>query len=65
VEKNHCGIEMQSQTPEDLANAILYIKNLPNDEYNAYCENAFKTAKEFDYGYLSERMFGVIKSVLK
>ena len=65
VEKNQCGIEMKRQTPEDLANAIIYIKNLPTSEYNMYCRNAFATAKEFDYGILTERLLNVIKMVVK
>ena len=63
VEKNHCGIELQNQSPRDLADAIVYIKNLPSSEYENFCLNALNTARQFDYGLLTKKLVNVIKTV--
>ena len=63
VEKNHCGIELQNQSPRDLADAIVYIKNLPSSEYENFCLNALNTARQFDYGLLTKKLVNVIRTV--
>ena len=65
VERNRCGIEMEIQSPQDLAEAVLYVKNLPPQEYEAYCQNARATARQFDYGLLTQKLLDVINYVLR
>lgn len=61
IDKYKCGIELDEQTPEALAAAILRIKEMPHEQYYKLCENAKDGAKDFDYGKLSERLLTVIK----
>ncbi len=64
IDKYKCGIELDEQTPEALAAAILRIKEMPHEQYNKLCENAKDGAKDFDYGSLSERLLTVIKQTM-
>lgn len=63
IEKYGCGIELTELTPKALADAILIIKNLPQDEYNGYCVAARNGAKDFDYEKLTDKLLAVFASV--
>lgn len=63
IEKYHCGIEMETQTPEGLAKAICEIQELPEEKYNEMCYNAKLGAKDFDYERLTERLYEVLSAM--
>ena len=63
IQRYNCGTEMEQQTPEGLAQAILHIKNLGSKEYEAYCANARRGAADFDYKILTERLMQAIRYV--
>lgn len=46
------GIDRKLTTPQDYADAILSIKNMPSDEYQIMCNKAKETAKKYDYAKL-------------
>ena len=63
LEKYKCGISLEASLPEQLATAILKIKNMPMDEYEAMGKNAMEGAKDFDFEVLTQRLIQVIESV--
>lgn len=63
IEKYQCGTEMEHQTPEELAKAVLAIKHLDSQRYNQYCNNALNAAKNFDYESLTNELEKVFKFV--
>ena len=61
ITANHIGIAKELNTPEEYANAIEQIISLPEDDYNAMCKRAYKTAEQFDYKKLASDMAKVIE----
>lgn len=55
-----CGITVKGGSPEALAEGILKFYNMPKEEYDMYCENALKAAKDFDYRILTDKLEKVI-----
>jgi glycosyltransferase involved in cell wall biosynthesis len=64
IKKYQCGVELESGSPEDLAQAILEIKNMPTEEYELLGENAKKGAGNFDFKSLTEKLIDVINNVV-
>jgi glycosyltransferase involved in cell wall biosynthesis len=64
IKKYQCGVELESGSPEDLAQAILEIKNMPTEEYELLGENAKKGAENFDFKILTEKLIDVIDNVV-
>jgi glycosyltransferase involved in cell wall biosynthesis len=63
IKRYDCGIEIEQATPEELADTILHVKNMPNDEYTRLCENAGRGALDFDFKILAEKLMNVIEQV--
>jgi glycosyltransferase involved in cell wall biosynthesis len=63
IEKYNCGVELEKNTPKELANAILRIKNMSNSDYNIMANNAEFGAKDFDFKILTKKLIDVIKTV--
>lgn len=63
INKYNCGIELEISTPENLANAILIIKNLSEDAYKELGENAKNGAKDFDFKILTKELIKVIEEL--
>lgn len=63
INKYKCGIELNTSTPEELANAILKIKNMHKDQYSLMGHNARKGAKDFDFRKLTMKLLDVIDRV--
>lgn len=64
IKKYQCGVELESGSPEDLAQAILEIKNMPTEEYELLGEIAKKGAEKFDFKILTEKLIDVINDVV-
>lgn len=60
IEKYKCGFELGTDNPEEIAEAILKLYNLPIDDYRAICERAKEGAKDFDFKSLTEKFDEVL-----
>lgn len=65
IEKYKCGVSLTSNTPEQLADAVLNIKNLEMNEYQAMCENSKNASEHYDYSVLSEKLWSVLEETIK
>ncbi len=61
IKKNGCGIELDVQSPETIAQAIESLCDLSNIEYQNYCEKAEYCAKKYDYKELCNQLISVIE----
>lgn len=55
IEYNHLGVARDIETPQEFAEAICSIAELPQDEYEAMCKRVRKVAERFDYKVLASR----------
>lgn len=60
LEKYKCGITVKGGSAEALAEGILKFYNMPKEEYETYCRNALRAARDFDYKILTEKLEKVI-----
>ena len=60
LEEYKCGITVKGGSPEALVEGILKFYNMPKEEYNVYCENALKAAKDFDFKVLTDKLEKII-----
>lgn len=63
IDKYNCGIEIEDADGEDLAEAIIKIKNLSEKEYYKLAENARVGATDFDFKKLTSKLISVINSL--
>jgi glycosyltransferase involved in cell wall biosynthesis len=63
IPQSMSGLSLDTQTPETIADGILFFKNLYPDDYKAYCAKALITAEEFDFVKLTDRLESIINSV--
>jgi glycosyltransferase involved in cell wall biosynthesis len=63
LEKYKCGIELENSTPQELATAILDIKNMSKEEYKVIGSNAKRGASDFDFQKLTEKLINVVEEV--
>ncbi len=64
IRKYKCGIELENSTPQELAQAIIEIKNMSEYEYNLLGTNAKIGANDFDFKILTRKLIDVINSVI-
>ncbi len=64
IEKYACGVSLEEDTPQALAEAVSKIFNMSDDRYNEISENAKHGAKDFDYKELTKKLISVIESQL-
>jgi glycosyltransferase involved in cell wall biosynthesis len=64
LEKFECGLSLESDTPEELANAVMEIYKMPHDSYKKMSENAQNGAMHFDYKVLTEKLHRVMESYI-
>ena len=65
IEKYKCGIELENSSPEELAKAIVDIKNMSEEEYKKIGSNAKKGAEDFDFKILTSKLINVINRVME
>ncbi len=63
VKKEICGIELDHQTPEAIADAIQQISVLPPNKINCYKENAKKCALKYDFEVLTDIIINTIEAL--
>lgn len=65
IEDNNLGVAHDIDTPEEFAEAIQKLAELPKDEYDAMCERVREVAKRFDYKVLAAEELKVIEGCFK
>ncbi len=65
IEKYNCGVELDANTPESFAKAVLNLYNTNEDDYLEMCVNARKGASDFNFDVLSDKFVNVINYVLE
>lgn len=63
IEDNNLGVARDIDTPQEFADAIRSIAELPKEEYDAMCERVREVAKKFDYKVLAARELEIIESL--
>lgn len=64
IDKYQCGIELKQGDAKELAEAILEIKCLSQEEYLTMSKNAIKAAEDFDFEVLTSKLSNVIENTL-
>lgn len=62
IDRYGAGLELSESSPMKIVESILYFKNLSEEEYSGYCENAKRAAKEYNFEKLTERLIDVIRA---
>lgn len=60
--ENGAGIVREFATPRAFAKEIIRFAEMPPDVYQCFCDNARKTAQEFDFSVLTQRLAEVLES---
>lgn len=63
IKDNHIGVAHDIETPQEFAEAIRNIAELPADEYQAMCERVREVAKRFDYKALAAEELKIIEGL--
>lgn len=64
IRRNKCGVELDTQSPETIAQAIASLCEVDEKEYKSYCNNAEECAEKFDYKELCNQLISVIKKYM-
>ena len=62
IKKYKCGIELDSDTPQDLADAIVKIHDLDKIQLENLGTNSRIGSKNFDFEILTDKLIDVIKN---
>jgi glycosyltransferase involved in cell wall biosynthesis len=60
IDRYGAGLELSESSPMKIVESIVYFKNLSEEQYSGYCENAKRAAKEYNFEKLTERLIDVI-----
>lgn len=63
IKKYQCGVELEEDTPEALAEQIIRFHDMDRDEYEKIGRNAKAGAGDFDFKVLTDKLEKVIDSV--
>ena len=63
VKEQQCGMEVQQQTPEAIADAMLAFYNLDDEKMEHYKSNILRCVSQFDFKYLTEKLINLIDSI--
>lgn len=64
LEKYNCGLELENASAQELADGILKVKNMSEEEYKEMGYNAKKGAEDFDFKVLTEKLINIIETVI-
>lgn len=62
LEKYNCGLELENASAQEIADAILEVKNMTEEEYKRMGHNAKKGAEDFDFKVLTKKLINVIET---
>lgn len=63
LEKYKCGLSLENDTPDELANAIMRIYEMPKETYNKVSQNAKSGAQHYDYKVLTKKFISVMENL--
>jgi len=64
IKRYNCGVELDEDTPEALAEQIMRFHDMTSEERDQIGQNAREGAKDFDFGVLTDKLINVIESVV-
>ena len=64
IKRYNCGVELDEDTPEALAEQIMHFHDMDKEERDQIGLNASEGAKDFDFSVLTEKLIKVIESVI-
>lgn len=64
INRYQCGIELEQDTPEALAEQIIRFHDMDKDEYAAIGRNARVGVEDFDFRILTDKLMRVIEGVM-
>ena len=64
IKRYNCGIELDEDTPEELAAEIMRFHDMKPEEREQIGLNAKEGAKDFDFGVLTEKLLKAVQSVV-
>lgn len=64
IKKYDCGVELDEDTPEALAEQIMLFHDMKSEERDQIGRNARNGANDFDFSVLTEKLIQVIESVI-
>ena len=63
VRQEQCGVELECQSAEAVADAIEEMCAMDSKTYEHYCENARRCAEQFDFKVLTQRVIELVESL--
>lgn len=63
IKKEGCGIELDQQTPESIANALEKLEKLPREEYDVMAANARRVGESLDTKFQMEKRIKIIEDL--
>ena len=64
IQKYDCGLELEKGDAQELAEAILEIKNMERKNYQKMGESAKAGAKDFDFKKLTAKLVHIIEALV-
>lgn len=64
IQRYNCGIELNQDTPECLANEIMHLHDMNKNERAKIGHNAREGASDFDFSVLTDKLVRVMESVM-
>ena len=64
IKRYNCGVELDRDSPEALAEQIMYFHDMNKEERDKIGQNAKEGARDFDFNILSKKLMKVIESVV-
>ena len=61
IKDNNLGVSQTMTTPEEFAESIRHIAELPQEEYEAMCKRVREVAARFDYKVLASREIAIVE----
>lgn len=58
-----CGIEIEEQSPEHIARAIIEMADLDDENYKKMCSASINTAKKYSFEELTEKLISLIENI--
>jgi glycosyltransferase involved in cell wall biosynthesis len=61
VKKYNAGIVIDDASPEEWGDEIIKLSNLNEHDYDLYCENSLRAAKDYDFKKLTKKLLDIIE----
>ena len=65
INRYQCGVELEQDTPELLAEQIIRFHDMSREERDSIGKNARDGAKDFDFSILTDKLLHVIEIVVQ